>query len=228
MRLLIFCALFICSLSLNAQVRKTKFDLFIGAQYGGPLPSKTIDSASGTPLLSPQIGGRTFLEMSKISSISLGIAFSQKGANYSQKYKRDTLVDVGFGLVPTFYTANVVGQIKLLYLDVPIDYCYKISEKQTIAFGINSSFLLSGFDKGTVSINGGYGGYGGFADLNQEFDNFSTIQKFDFGGHFFYKYLFYKNFFTSIDVYRSFRGLYKSSDNNLFHTHATLAFGYSF
>jgi len=218
---IISCVLFVA----EAQLRKNAYDLYFGGQFGGPIPSQTNDSASGKPLLSPKIGGRLSFQISKKSKLAIGFSLSQKGASYQQVVKHDTLVDVGYGLVPTFYIAKVVGEMKLLYLDIPFDISYSVSQKQTIAVGIASSFLVSGFDRGTVSVNVGYGG---FADFNEDFNNYSTINAFDFGVHFFYKFQFYKRVFASIDAYRSLRGLYKSNDSNLYHTHAALVIGYSF
>lgn len=209
----------------QAQLKNSEYNFYFGGQFGGPIPSQINDSASGKPMFSPKIGGRFSFSISKKLKLAIGFSLSQKGASYQQVLKHDTLVDVGYGLVPTFYIAKVVGEMKLLYLDIPIDLSYAISQKQSIAIGFASSFLLSGSDKGTVSVNVGYGG---FADFNEDFNNYSTINPFDFGVHFFYKYQFYKRFFASIDAYRSLRGLYKSNDSNLYHTHAALVFGYSF
>ncbi|MEI6347386.1 MAG: hypothetical protein WCP69_05500 [Bacteroidota bacterium] len=223
-KILIFFLLLLMT-SAHAQVIKNHLDLFLGAQFGGPLPSKSIDSSSGNPLLSPQIGARLNIQIFQKSKLSFGISISQKGASYQQHLKRDTLIDIGLGVVPSFYTANVVGEMKLLYIDVPVDFCYAISQKQSIALGVASSILISGYDRGTVSVSAGYGG---FADFKEPFNNYSSIRGIDFGGRFFYKFQFSKLFFTSIEVYRSFKGLYKNNENNLYHTHMSILFGFSF
>lgn len=209
----------------DAQTCNEQYNLFIGGQYGGPLPKEMNDSASGKPLFSPKIGSQFSFKTSQKTRLAFGFSISQKGAEYQQVTKRDTLVDVGFGFVPTFYAANVVGEMKLWYVDFPIDFCYFISQKQAIGIGINPAFLISGHDKGEVAI---HVGYGGFADFAQQFNNYSAIQKVDFGAHLMYRYQFYKHLFTSIEVYRSLRGLYKNSDNNLYHTHVSINLGYCF
>ncbi len=222
---LMFCALFVMHFFLVGQSNKQGVDIFLGGQYGGPIPSKMKDSTSGNALFSPKIGYRFFCHLSKKIAISSGFSFSKKGASYEQSLKKDTIVDIGFGVIPTFYTATVKGKMELWYLDMPINLGFVLSNKQWVGIGFNTSFLISGFDKGVVDVNVGYGG---FADFSEKFNNYSNIQKIDFGANFMYKYQFLKQFFASIEVYRSFVGLYKNQKDNLYHTHASLTFGFSF
>ncbi len=208
-----------------ATAQDSEYLFYGGSIFGGPLPQNNIQNSEGKALISPY-GGFAFRKNIKHNFyVQFDVAYSLKGASYYTEYTRDTLIDIGIGIVPSFYTAKVGGSMKLHYIDLPITLGYKISKKQSISLGVYTSFLFNGYDKGKIFIQAGYGS---FADQEIIYNNYSIINHQDFGLNFKYNINFYQNFHLIFSASRSTRGLYSNNpSNNLFHTNASLSFCYS-
>ncbi len=220
---LIFYLFLFTTLFLHSQ--NTDYLFYGGAIYGGPLPKQTMEKSSGVPLLSSFAGFGFRKYLKNDYYIQFDLCYSIKGASYSSEYSHDTLIDIGIGIVPSFYTAKIGGKMQLHYIDLPITFGKKISKNQNISIGFYTAFLFKGFDKGNVFIQAGYGD---FADFEQQYNNFSLINKQDFGFNIKYSLNFYENLFVAVNASRSTRGLYSNNpSNNLFHTNASISFGYA-
>ncbi len=207
-----------------ASAQKMDYWFYSGAMFGGPLPEKNIENSTGKPLVAPFAGFSFRKNLNKKIYFQADLAYALKGASYAQEYSRDTLIDIGIGVVPSFYNAKIGGQMKLHYLDLPVSIGYEISEKQMVSFGFYTSFLFAGYDKTNVFIQAGYGD---FADFEETVNNFHNINAQDFGLSLKYGRHLFNDFFALISVNRSTRSLYSnSSENNLYHTNISLAMSY--
>jgi hypothetical protein len=210
--------------SLFSQNHELEYGFYSGAILGGPLPQKTIENSEGRPMIAPFAGFSLRKELKNNFYFQADLAYAMKGAFYSQEYTRDTLIDIGIGIVPSFYSAKIGGQIKLHYLDLPISLGYKISERHSFSLGFYTSFLFAGYDKTNIFIQAGYGD---FADFEKKIDNFNSINKQDFGIMMKYTRYLFCDLYGVFTINRSTRSLYtNASDNNLLHTNFSIAFLY--
>lgn len=204
--------------------QELEFWFYSGAILGGPLPAKTIENSSGKPLIAPYAGFSLKKKLNDKFYVQADLAYALKGASYAQEYSRDTMIDIGVGVVPTFYNAKIGGDMKLHYLDLPISFGYQISEKQMISLGFYTSFLFAGYDKTNVFIQAGYGD---FKDFEEVVNNYDNINAQDFGLSLKYGRHLFNDFFGLISINRSTRGLYSNFiENNLYHTNVSLAISY--
>lgn len=216
--------LYILFLYFSASAQEIEYGFYSGAIFGGPLPAKTIENSSGKPLIAPFAGFSLRKKLNDKFYVQADLAYAIKGASYAQEYSRDTLIDIGIGIVPSFYNAKIGGEMKLHYLDLPISFGYQISEKQMISLGFYTSFLFAGYDKTNVFIQAGYGD---FKDFEENLNNYYNIHKQDFGLSLKYGRHLFNDFFALISISRSTRGLYSNfSENNLYHTNLSLALSY--
>lgn len=208
----------------TASAQEIEYWFYSGAIFGGPLPAQTIENSTGKPLIAPYAGFSLRKKMNDKLYVQADLAYAIKGASYTQEYSRDTLIDIGIGIVPSFYNAKIGGNMKLHYLDLPISFGYQISEKQMVSLGFYTSFLFAGYDKTNVFIQAGYGN---FKDFEEKVNNYPNINAQDFGLSLKYGRHFFNDFFGLISINRSTRGLYSNSSvNNLYHTNVSLAISY--
>ena len=222
----VFYTLILLSLnfSLFSQNHELEYGFYSGAILGGPLPQKTIENSEGKPMIAPFAGFSLRKELNNNFYFQADLAYAMKGATYSQEYTRDTLIDIGIGIVPSFYSAKIGGQMKLHYLDLPISLGYKISDRHSLSLGVYTSFLFAGYDKTSIFIQAGYGD---FADFEQKIDNFNSINKQDFGLTVKYARRLFCDLYGVFTFSRSTRSLYaNTSDNNLLHTNFSVAISY--
>lgn len=132
-----------------------------GLNYGGPIGK--VDSATGQPLLGFEAGLFTSFKISERWYFKPSLYYTTKGADYSQFYTRDTIVEIEIqgvkGEVPTFYRANVNGAIRMHYLELPLSIAYKNKKRFFVETGPYFSYLLKGKDRGHVHLDIGEDGF---------------------------------------------------------------------
>ena len=186
-------------------------EIYLGAgiNYGGPIPTETIDSTSGSPLVGAVANISYSIPLGDRFSFIPGLQYSFRGMNYSQIFTRDTLITIDFngtsGQVPSYYTAYVSGQTRLHYIDIPLLFGYRVWKIQFL-LGPYASILLAGSDGGDIHVVVGTGGV--FDDYYEDFDNYPAIRKAEMGVMFGSNTPIYKNLGLEIKVTRSFFTLY--------------------
>lgn len=207
-----------------------------GFNIGGPIPEKISDSSSGKPIPGIHVGFSYTYKFSDRFWLTPEIYYAYKGVDYGQSFTRDTLVPITlFGVpaeVPSFYTVNVNGSIRLHSIDIPLLFSYRIG-KFKFCLGPYFSFVFGGKDTGNVRVVVGEGGF--FDDYTETYNNIKNIRVFESGIIAGFNVPIYKRFFTELKVTRSFTGLYKSDapnrgngSNKMFNTYLFLSLGYSF
>jgi hypothetical protein len=180
-----------------------------GINYGGPIPTETIDSTSGKPLIGFTAGISYSIPLSERFSFQPQLYYSYRGMDYSQSYTRDTLFTViingNSGEVPSFYTAYIDGSMRLHYIDIPLLVTYRILKFQ-LMFGPYISVLLGGRDSGDVRVVIGSGGF--FDDYTEAYSNYAVIRKLEQGFMVGSTAPIYKNLSIEIKASRSFTTLY--------------------
>ena len=180
-----------------------------GINYGGPIPTETIDSTSGKPLIGFSAGVSYSIPISERFSFTPAFYYSYRGLDYSQSFTRDTLFTVIIngtsGQVPSFYTAYIDGVMRLHYIEFPLLISYRILNIQ-LMFGPYISVLLAGKDSGNVRVVIGSGGF--FDDYTDSFSNYYAIRKFEQGIMLGSMAPIYKNLSIEIKASRSFTSLY--------------------
>ena len=186
-------------------------EIIIGAgiNYGGPIPTETIDSASGSPLVGAFANLSYSIPIGERFSFVPGLQYSFRGMDYGQVFTRDTMITIDFngtsGQVPSYYTAYVDGKMRLHYIDIPLLIGYRIWKIQML-LGPYVSFLLAGRDGGNVEVVIGSGGV--FEDYYEEFNNYPALRKAEIGLMLGTNAPIYKNLGIEVKVTRSFCTLY--------------------
>jgi len=211
-------------------------EIMAGLNYGGPLPTYAMDSTSGSPVPG-FLGGISFqIKISGKLSFRPEICYSFRGVDYSQQYKKDTLVSIVInnvsGKVPSFYTANIDGGMRLHYIDVPLLLAFKI-KKTTLLFGPYLSFLIAAKDEGSVRVVIGEGGF--YDDYIENYENSSIIRKLEQGFILGIHSPVYKRISIETKFSRSFFSLYKpgslpdngKGENKLYNTFLHFSVCYS-
>lgn len=216
--------------------------LFTGAQelgisggltLGGPLPKKIEHGSEGKPQLGSLFGIDYAYHLSEKIGISSSLGMRQKKVWYGQNYTRDTLIPVDLGImtaeVPSFYTANVSGEMDLIYLELSSSVSYKINEFNRLSLGIYYANFIAGNDNGTVRVIIGEGGY--YDDYIENYNNNNNINSHDFGLNLNYYKKIYKRLYTEVQLSRSLVPLYQNPINGvlnkLYHTYVYFKFGYN-
>lgn len=203
--IILICIYLFCFDDSNAQ----NINLGVGLNYGGPLPTELVDSASGSPIPGLLTGISYSIPINKRFSFSMGIYYSFRGVEYNQSFTRDTMFTVVFngvsGQVPSYYTAYVDGSMRLHYIDIPLLVNYRISKFQLI-FGPYFSLLIAGKDAGNLRVVIGTGVM--IDDYTDVYDNYFAIRKFEQGLMIGSIMPVYKNFSIETKLSRSFFSLY--------------------
>ena len=188
-----------------------------GINYGGPIPTEPIDSASGNLLVGTNVGICLSFILNERFSFVPGLQYSFRGMDYGQVYTRDTMIDIDVNgtsaKVPSYYTADVGGKMRLHYIDIPLLIGYRFWKIQML-LGPYVSFLLAGKDAGNVKVVIGTGGV--FDDHYEDFDSYDALRKTEIGLMLGSSTNIYKNLGLEIKVTRSFCTLYdlnKLKDN---------------
>jgi len=180
-----------------------------GISYGGPIPTETMDSTSGKPLIGATAGISYALPLSERFSFIPGLQYSFRGLDYGQVFTRDTLITIDFngtgGEVPSYYTAYVNGKMRLHYIDIPLLIGYRIWNFQ-MTFGPYFSVLLAGKDAGDVQVVIGTGGV--FDDYYEDFNNYPALRNMEMGLMLGSNAPIYRNLGIEIKATRSFFTLY--------------------
>lgn len=187
-----------------------KISIGAGINYGGPLPTEKVDSASGKIIPGLTAGMSVSIPLSTHLSFSPALYYSYHGLDYSQNITKDTLVTINLnninGQVPSFYTAYVNGAMRLHYIDIPLLLTYRI-KKFHFMFGPYCSVLIAGKDAGRVRVVIGKGGF--FDDYIEDFDNYKAIRRVEYGAMIGSNMPLYKNLSIETKVSRSFLSLYR-------------------
>lgn len=173
--------------SLQAEDSKISYGLRAGMIFGGPIPTEMSKENKGNPKLGTVFGLWLEKDVGSGFSIRHEVSLAYKGVDFSAEiFDRDTLVPImQFDTVPTTYDVFVNGEMRFLYLDLPIFISFNIPKITRLSIGIMPSFLLTGKYEGKANI---IVGEGGFKDTTEKFNTFNNINKFDFsiclgGGH---------------------------------------------
>jgi hypothetical protein len=204
-RILAFTVFLICLAYSHAQ----EIDIGAGINYGGPIPTETLDSTSGSPLLGAIANVSFSFPLGERFSFVPGLQYAFRGMDYGQIYTRDTMITIEYngtsGQVPSYYTAYVAGQMRLHYIDIPLLVGYRFWKIQML-LGPYVSFLVGGKDAGDVEVVIGTGGV--FDDHYEEFNNYPALRKAEIGFMLGSSAPIYKNLGIEVKVTRSFCTLY--------------------
>ncbi len=181
-----------------------------GINYGGPIGK--VDSAEGSPLAKFEAGLLSSIKLSDRWYFKPSLYFTQKGAEYSQSYRRDTIVEIEIagikGEIPTFYRASVSGDVLGQYLEFPLAISYRNKKGFFVDLGPYLSFLLSSKDQGHLRLDIGEDG---FITDESNFVYTKALNTFEYGAVFAGGYQFNFGLGLYIKGTRSFSKLYRSS-----------------
>jgi len=207
-----------------------------GINFGGPIPTKKVDGASGKPLPGLMAGVGFSIPINEVLSFAPALYYSNHSLEYGQNYTKDTMVTVVLdnisGEVPSFYTVYVNGAMNLHYIDINLLIKYK-TKRFHLLFGPYFSMLIAGKDAGKVRVVIGKGGF--VDDYFEDFDNFKGIRKLEQGIMLGSQISIYKNLAVELKASRSFFSLYtpgklpnNQGDNKMYNTYMTVGFIYGF
>ena len=236
---ILLCILLI-SLPVSAEENPSElnFGMNAGFIYGGPMPTNFLENLEFSPLFGPFLGISYDYRFSEKFSVQAQIALSMKGATYNTFFSRDTIVETEIdgkpGLVPTFYTAMIDGDMGLFYIDIPIFLKYKLSKKIDLLAGSQASILIAGKNDVNARVIVGEGGF--YDDIKKYFDNFDFLNSLDFAFCLGASYNLSERFKISAYGTRSITPLYKDSfktekeidAGKMYHTNFVMVLEYNF
>jgi hypothetical protein len=152
-----------------------------GVIFGGPLPSKWSEEFNGYPKFGIKVGFFLDYEINESLSIISEMNIAYKGVDFTAFLERDTIVEVEMmgekGNIPTYFTADIDGEMEFFYIDIPILVKYDLFGMMTLLGGVQLSVLAGGDYSGKAHVIVGEGGF--YDDIIEEFDNFNQLNRFD-------------------------------------------------
>jgi hypothetical protein len=190
-------------------------------------------------MLGPMAGFSVNYQLKEKWRLSGGLGYAMKGASYWQDMRRDTMMPLEIlpgvtDTVPTYYIAEVEGQMRLHYLEIPVSIQYVFGPHSWLTAGIYGGVLLAGKDVGTSQIQIGDGTL--FPDTTLVFDNFPEMNRLDLGFSLGGGYAFESGLFIEMKAQRSIRGVYRKGflssqglvEIPLYHTQFCMSLGWRF
>lgn len=183
--------------SVSAQNKDIKLSYGVKAGVNiGALLGHVDENASGSPLILPAIGvfsqtklnkKGNFLFRTELQYIGTGVKFEQYVPPTDTIWEQN-INGVTYYL-PTYYTAEVTGKIKLNYLTLPLNVIWQFSDLASMQLGINVLFLLKGSNTGTAYVIVG----NNYSKSYNPFNQSSFLNKIDVGANIGYSLHFTKN-----------------------------------
>ncbi len=211
--IILFLILFNCT----AISDELTYNIYIGGVYGGPIPTKIRDGFGGKAMLAPTIGLSITKPINDWLELNARTVLSYKGVDFWGNYSKDTVVKTTIGsvtgYVPTEYTVNINGEIRILYFELPIFVGIKTSEMSTFFVGFQVGLPLTGGNPTEIRIRIGEGGF--FEDSLYNTNDFSAFNKIDFAAIIGSKYQITENLGIGFTATRSFTPLYRRSPNRI-------------
>ena len=161
------------------KAQKISFGANLGINISAPMPTQFDTSSQGKPLFSPLAGIYTTYSFSPKWGIQANLYYTQKGAAYSQ-YIADSMTVYGTinGYEYSFRTPDtgyVSGKMRLQYLEIPLQLCFK-AKKWEILAGPNFSILLHSKDVAQANLK-----VGSSLDTVIHINNSGHFRPFDVG-----------------------------------------------
>jgi hypothetical protein len=224
---------FICQgLSSSAQ-NISPYSLYAGVNYGGPIPTESIENSEGKPGIGFSLGGEFAFPLSGNWSLRPSVLFAYTHLRYGQTVSEDTLYaieEAGGARVPTYYTADVDGRMQSLHMNISLALCSSYGRNR-IGLGLYGASKLWHKDMADVRVVIGEGGF--FDDLTEKSDNSQAINIFSGGLYFTYSYHIWQGWSLGMQAYRSLTPLYKTDndqpgpDMDMYGTYVHLLIGYA-
>lgn len=205
-----------------------------GTNLGGAVPTKMTENSSAKILPGGYITlGNRIIITDKIQFVPQ-ISTDFSWFNYSASQKNDTIVLATVaGMpanIPTYYTANISGKIRLIGLHIEIPFMYSFSDKAKLTAGLYSSYNAYKSDNIDINVQIGEGGL--LPDFDSSYNNKNNINLFDMGINIGGEYSISEKYAVSIGIYRSLSRFYKknyfndNSGNNIdfYYTQVRLGF----
>ena len=191
----------------------------IGTNYGGAMPTQITENSSAKIFPGAYVSfGKNIKITDKIKFIPQ-ISTDFRWFNYYASQKKDTVVLTNIsGMpanIPTYYTANITGKVRLVGFYIEIPFMYSFSDKMAITTGIYSSYNAYMSDDVDINVKIGEGGL--LPDVDSSYNNKNNINIFEAGINIGGKYSINDKYVISIEAYRSLSRFYKknSFDDNL-------------
>ncbi len=161
--------------------------LSYGASAGGNIGvviGPLRDNSSAQPVFGPSLGLFAHKQVNSKWALQLEANYCLTGVHFQQQiFDRDTLWTEQIGeieyQIPATYSADVSGQIKLHYINLPLQAIYHFSPRFSTGFGPRMAILFKGKFEGTGDVIVGEEYV--FAETTEDFDESENLQRFDFG-----------------------------------------------
>lgn len=215
-----------------------QFYLAGGSNYGGAVPTEKTEGSSAVIYPGAFLSIGNTIKISERFNFTPQISIDLRRFDYFATQKKDTIVQTeilgNIANVPTYYQANIHGQMHLIGINAELPISYRIGNKLNFAFGFYGTVLP--FKSDAISINVKIGEGGLLPDIDSTYNNKAKINNFDAG--FFIDGGFQANEKLSffITAHRSVTRFYKmnavknesGNDISFYYTQARIGIRYSF
>jgi hypothetical protein len=225
---------FVFNLMLNAQ----QLNLFAGANWGGAIPSETVQNSSGSGGTGVLFGIAYPIKLNEKLILKPSLSYELRRFSYASNERKDTVVSVSINNssanVPTYYTAFVNGQFSSHYVLFSIPLSWFILKRYTVDAGLYYAYAFAGRDISDIRVQIGEGGV--IDDLISQENNWDQVNKYEVGLSLGGSYYVNNQLSVSFATIRSFTPFYKEgymlkrigNDVKFFPTYVKLFLSYKF
>ena len=154
-----------------------------GTNIGGAVPMEKTEGSTAVIYPGAFLSFGNTIRISDRLSFTPQINFDLRRFDYFATQKKDTIVETvvlgNIANVPTYYQANIHGQIRLLGINAELPFAYRIGKKLEFAFGIYGTAYPFKSDEITINVKIGEGGL--LPDIDSTYNNKEKINNFDAG-----------------------------------------------
>ncbi|HNQ68710.1 MAG TPA: hypothetical protein PKN32_10045 [Bacteroidales bacterium] len=188
----------------------------MGTNFGGAIPTEMTENSLAKIYPGAFIMFGNKIQITERLSFSPQISADYRWFNYYASQTKDTTVLTTVlnvpANIPTYYTANISGKIRLIGIFFETPFCFQLSEKFNASAGIYGSYNAYKSDFVEINVKIGEGGL--LPDVDSSYNNKSNINNFDAGINIGGEYAINDKFVLSLGVYRSLSRFYKKNSFN--------------
>lgn len=150
----------------------------------GALIAPIEEGSSGQPQLGPLVGITANFPFNEKAGIEGVLQYVRSGVKFQSSLpKQDTMWTISVSgmdfLIPATYKAEVDGQMRIDYVDLPLSFYYHLGKRMRISSGPRVAYLLNKKFEGTSDVI--VGDTGVFDQFTEEFEESTLLHNFDLG-----------------------------------------------
>ncbi len=157
--------------------------ILAGGNFGGAIPDTKVGNSTGSGGIGFIVGAGIDFKAGDRFYISPSLSYVARRFSYESHQTKDTVVEIEFqgstAHIPTYYTANVFGNVFTHNIDLSVNVNYLIRERFLLNAGASGKYAFAGNDNTHIVVTIGEGGI--IDDIITDQNNWNKINRFDVG-----------------------------------------------